>query len=145
MRLWTLHPKYLDVKGLVALWREGLLAQKVIESPEKGYSNHSQLVRFKNTEFPTYMVAKYLEQVYNEAENRGYNFNKKLLKLSEEVADEKLSVTMGQFDYEWQWLQQKLKDRCYDKYVSNQYEKVFECNPIFRLVDGPIESWEKVK
>jgi len=25
MRLWTLHPKYLDARGLVALWREGLL------------------------------------------------------------------------------------------------------------------------
>jgi len=30
MRLWSLHPRYLDAKGLVALWREGLLAQKVL-------------------------------------------------------------------------------------------------------------------
>ena len=33
MRLWTLHPKYLDAAGLVALWREALLAQN--GSPEK--------------------------------------------------------------------------------------------------------------
>ncbi|MEN6399799.1 MAG: pyrimidine dimer DNA glycosylase/endonuclease V, partial [Rectinema sp.] len=29
MRLWTLHPQYLDQKGLTAAWREGLLAKKV--------------------------------------------------------------------------------------------------------------------
>ncbi|WP_368086417.1 pyrimidine dimer DNA glycosylase/endonuclease V [Nitrosomonas sp. Nm34] len=26
MRLWSIHPKYLDAKGLLALWREGLQA-----------------------------------------------------------------------------------------------------------------------
>jgi len=30
MRLWTIHPKYLDRQGLLALWREALLAQKVL-------------------------------------------------------------------------------------------------------------------
>ncbi len=30
MRLWTLHPKYLDPRGLVALWREALFAQAVL-------------------------------------------------------------------------------------------------------------------
>jgi hypothetical protein len=29
-RIWSLHPKYLDARGLVALWREGLLAQAVL-------------------------------------------------------------------------------------------------------------------
>ncbi|MDI3502728.1 MAG: hypothetical protein PWR13_285 [Archaeoglobi archaeon] len=28
MRLWSIHSKYLDAKGLVAVWREGLLAKK---------------------------------------------------------------------------------------------------------------------
>jgi hypothetical protein len=27
MRIWTVHPRYLDPKGLVAAWREALLAQ----------------------------------------------------------------------------------------------------------------------
>lgn len=31
MRLWSLHPSYLDAVGLVALWREGLLARKVLQ------------------------------------------------------------------------------------------------------------------
>ena len=30
MRLWSLSPRYLDVKGLVAVWREGLLADAVL-------------------------------------------------------------------------------------------------------------------
>ena len=29
MRLWSLHPRYLDRQGLTALWREGLLARAV--------------------------------------------------------------------------------------------------------------------
>ena len=31
MRIWSLHPKYLDAKGVVALWRETLLAKNVLE------------------------------------------------------------------------------------------------------------------
>ncbi len=41
MRLWSLHPKYLDVKGLVRAWREGLLARKALGGETKGYRNHS--------------------------------------------------------------------------------------------------------
>jgi hypothetical protein len=37
MQLWTLHPKHLDVRGLVALWREALLAQKILCGATRGY------------------------------------------------------------------------------------------------------------
>ena len=40
MKLWSIHPKYLDAKGLVALWREALLAQKVLDGKTEGYKNH---------------------------------------------------------------------------------------------------------
>ena len=43
MRLWSLHPKYLDKLGLLGLWRESLLAQKVLLGKTKGYKNHPQL------------------------------------------------------------------------------------------------------
>lgn len=43
MRLWSLHPQYLDAKGLVALWREGLLAQAVLAGQTRGYKRHPQL------------------------------------------------------------------------------------------------------
>ena len=49
MRLWSVHPKYLDSKGLVALWREALLAKQVLEGGTKGYRNHPQLDRFKKS------------------------------------------------------------------------------------------------
>ena len=39
MRLWSLRPKYLDSQGLVALWREGLLAQAVLRGKTRGYRN----------------------------------------------------------------------------------------------------------
>ena len=76
MRLWSIHPKYLDAKGLVALWREGLLAQNVLLGNTKGYKNHPQLIRFKNSENPYGAIAEYLRYVVNEADNRGYNFNR---------------------------------------------------------------------
>jgi hypothetical protein len=43
MRLWSLHPQYLDPQGLVALWREALLAQAVLRGKTRGYKHHPQL------------------------------------------------------------------------------------------------------
>lgn len=48
MRIWSVHPSLLDAKGLVACWRETLLAQKVLQGLTKGYKNHPQLDRFSN-------------------------------------------------------------------------------------------------
>ena len=47
MRIWTLHPRYLDPQGLVALWREALLARAVLRGGTKGYRHHPQLLRFQ--------------------------------------------------------------------------------------------------
>jgi hypothetical protein len=44
MRLWSLHPKYLDAKGLVAVWR--LLAKKVSKEKQKD-TKSLELIRFK--------------------------------------------------------------------------------------------------
>ena len=52
MRLWTLHPRYLDARGLVALWREALLAQKVLRGKTRGYRAHPQLQRFREQADP---------------------------------------------------------------------------------------------
>jgi Pyrimidine dimer DNA glycosylase (EC 3.2.2.17)/DNA-(apurinic or apyrimidinic site) lyase (EC 4.2.99.18) len=60
MRLWSLHPKYLDKLGLLGLWRESLLAQKVLLGKTKGYKNHPQLIRFKKTEDPILYIGTYL-------------------------------------------------------------------------------------
>ncbi|MGP1680491.1 MAG: pyrimidine dimer DNA glycosylase/endonuclease V [Giesbergeria sp.] len=47
MRLWSLHPQYLDSKALVALRREGLLAQAVLAGLTRGDPSSRQ--RFMQT------------------------------------------------------------------------------------------------
>ena len=76
MRIWSIHPQYLDSKGLVALWRESLLAKHVLEGKTKGYKNHPQLNRFKKAENPLHLMNEYLSFVYQESLRRGYNFER---------------------------------------------------------------------
>ncbi|HLW43123.1 MAG TPA: pyrimidine dimer DNA glycosylase/endonuclease V, partial [Candidatus Acidoferrales bacterium] len=75
MRLWSLHPSHLDGKGLVALWREGLLAQNVLRGKTKGYRFHPQLNRFRATKKPVIAIGTYLRAVAEEAKSRGYSFD----------------------------------------------------------------------
>jgi len=79
MRLWSIHPGYLDSKGLVALWREGLLAQNVLRGQTQGYRNHPQLLRFRRTGHGEIAIAYYLWHVAAEVDKRNYNFEKKKL------------------------------------------------------------------
>ena len=75
MRLWTVHPKYLDARGLVALWREGLLAKAVLAGKTRGYRHHPQLVRFRAQRDPQACICAYLRAVLAEATSRGYEFD----------------------------------------------------------------------
>ena len=75
MRLWTLHPALLDARGLVALWREGLLARKVLRGRTAGYRHHPQLERFRACARPLHAVDAYLWAVHAEATARGYAFD----------------------------------------------------------------------
>ena len=61
MRLWSIHPKYLDRQGLIALWREALLAQAVLSGKTRGYRNHPQLERFRNHPAPLSAISLYLD------------------------------------------------------------------------------------
>src|SRR5215471_13078795 len=98
MRIWSLHPKYLDARGLVALWREALLAQAVLKGQTRGYTHHPQLVRFKQTRNPTQAIASYLQAVHDEAAARGYNFDRKRIGRTGIVTgkNEGIPVTLGQ-------------------------------------------------
>jgi len=147
MRLWSIHPKYLDSKGLIALWREGLLAQKVLLGKTKGYKNHPQLDRFKNCVDSLVMVVSYLAFIYWEGYIRGYNFNKeKLIELSFIRNNiKKMKVTTGQLKYEFQHLQKKLYSRDRRKYLENKLSIIkepLEAHPLFEVIEGNIESWE---
>ena len=143
MRLWSLHPKYLDTKGLLALWREALLAQKVLSGNTTGYKNHPQLERFKKHPRPNEAIAAYLLSVWKESKRRGYDFN--LNKIGARKAKRKIKVTQGQLQYEIQWLCQKLKKRSPRPYRFIAPKKKVSPHPFFRVVKGPIEGWEHVK
>jgi hypothetical protein len=140
MRLWSIHPGYLDAKGLVALWREGLLAQRVLQGHTKGYRNHPQLARFRNTNRPIGAMAVYLGYVAEEADKRGYNFNRR--KIVNEKFKGKIPVTGGQIEYEFKHLLGKLKQRTPDLYKQIKMIKRIELHPMFKSVNGNIEDWE---
>jgi hypothetical protein len=142
MRIWSLHPQYLDAKGLVALWRETLLAKHVLLGRTKGYTNHPQLNRFKEAKRPVDAIDQYLTEVYNEAVHRGYNFDKSKINLS--VRKQTISVTTGQVYYERAHLEKKLKLRDTVKLKEIKTLKELSLHPIFKLVKGEIEEWEVI-
>lgn len=142
MRLWSLHPQYLDSKGLVALWREALLAQKVLLGQTKGYGNHPQLDRFKRQPDPVASIAAYLREVQREAERRGYHFDAGKIAHNGDVR--RIAVTDGQLDYELTHLKAKLGQR-----DAAACERLLEVkrpqpHPLFETVAGGIEPWEVV-
>jgi len=142
MRLWSIHPKYLDQKGLVALWREALLAKKVLNGKTKGYKNHPQLIRFKKAKNSLKAINFYLLKVWEEASKRGYNFDKN--KIDPNCQVEKIKINNDQLYYEFDHLLKKLKHRDYKKYKEIKNPKKIKAHPIFKVVDGKIEEWEKV-
>lgn len=143
MRLWSIHPKYLDPVGLVALWREALLAQKVLEGKTEGFKNHPQLERFKNHEKPQKAMANYLMGIWKEGRRRGYDFDKGKIKTAPRI--KKVQVSRSQLKYEFDWLRDKLKQRNPQKYRELFSVKKIEPHPIFEIIEGEIEEWEKRK
>ena len=141
MRLWTLHPKYLDSRGLVALWREGLLAQAVLRGRTKGYVHHPQLVRFRDRVSPVGFIAQYLRAVHEEAVGRGYRFASG--KISRTRAAGQLVVTRGQLEFEWLHLMQKLRMRDPARHATLMSLDVPQAHPLFRVTSGDRAPWEK--
>ena len=141
MRIWSLHPQYLDARGLTALWREALLAKQVLEGKTRGYRHHPQLIRFKQSEDPLVQINHYLAAVYQEAVKRGYRFNKS--KFNSKGNAEKMKVTGGQMRYEINHLLKKLKKRNKKKYNALAVIKQIEPHPLFEVIAGEVEDWEK--
>ncbi len=140
MRLWSVHPCYLDPKGLVALWRESLLAKKVLEGNTKGYKHHPQLLRFKTSPKPLHSINTYLQFIHEESLQRGYCFDRS--KIQEPFCKERFSLTKGQLHYEFQHLLKKLKHRSPDFYDKIKNIKEPDCHPLFYLIPGEVEPWE---
>lgn len=140
MRIWSLHPSLLDTKGLVALWRETLLAKHVLEGKTKGYTNHPQLNRFKATENPIFAINYYLSEVQKEAEKRGYNFNKNKIDWNFKLIQ--IKVNDKQVEYEFRHLLKKLEIRDIQKFENLKNIKKIKLHPMFKEIKGEIEDWE---
>lgn len=142
MRLWTLHPKYLDPQGLVALWREGLLAQAVLHGRTRGYRHHPQLARFQAHADPHAAIDAYLAVVLDEAGARGYRFDAGKLGPRQEVAA--IAVNDGQVAHEWRHLMAKLSLRAPELHLRWRGETAPQVHGLFVLRPGPVEDWERV-
>ena len=142
MRLWSIHPKYLDAKGLVALWREALLAQKVLAGQTRGYTHHPQLIRFRECAHPEKAIALYLHSVCEEADRRGYQFDRGKINTKPRV-NSPLTVTRGQVEFEKDHLSRKLKIRNPEYFEKLLKVKRIQTHSLFRIIPGEQASWER--
>jgi len=142
MRLWSIHPKYLDTKGLLAAWREALLAKHVLEGKTRGYQNHPQLNRFKAMPDPAGAINSFLQVIYQEAVKRSYNFDQNKIGSCTQCL---IPVTTKQVEYEFSFLKTKLYSRDPAKFNLIKDLTTIEVPGIFTVVEGEIADWEKVK
>ena len=140
MRLWSISPEYLDVKGLLAVWREGLLARAVLMGQTRGYRNHPQLERFKAHEHPLEAINYFLEIISDESIQRNYQFNRSKIELGLHPAP--IAVTTGQIEFEISHLREKLARR--DPARLARFPVKLRLHPLFVSIPGPIAPWEKI-
>ena len=141
MRLWTLHPRYLDAKGLVAAWREGLLAQKVLAGKTKGYRHHPQLARFRALRKPVAAVATFLAAIAEEGARRGYKFD--VARIASCRFRGRIPATRGQLRHEWEHLRAKLQQRAPNLCSALDGIKAPRPHPLFRIIPGDVHDWER--
>lgn len=141
MRLWSIHPRYLDRQGLLALWREALLAQQVLKGGTRGYRQHPQLLRFRAEADPLAAIGTYLLEIQAEAARRGYRFD--ITRIHSTLGAPPLHVTSGQLELEWVHLLEKLRVR--DRALYDRYRRLKQIapHPCFRVDPGPPADWEK--
>ncbi|HEY6043661.1 MAG TPA: pyrimidine dimer DNA glycosylase/endonuclease V [Nitrosospira sp.] len=141
MRLWTIHPRYLDAQGLTAAWREALLAQKVLAGATRGYRYHPQLIRFRSHPEPIQAVGAFLAGLAEEAGRRSYAFD--VTKILEPGGVKQIEETEGQLLYELAHLREKLHRRAPDLHRQLRGIIIPEPHPLFRIIPGGIREWEK--
>ena len=139
MRIWSVHPRYLDRQALIAGWRETLLAQAVLAGRTKGYRNHPQLDRFRTAGDPVATVGAYLAGLADEADARGYRFDRSRIDRTDPA--DALSVTEGQLAFERGHLAAKFAVRSPD--LLPALPQRLEPHPLFAVVPGDIEDWER--
>jgi len=143
VRLWSLHPRYLDRRGLVACWREGLLAQAVLTGRATGYGHHPQLVRFRAAPDPLAAIADYLRALAAEGDRRGYRFDR--ARIGPAAGAAPLPVTEGQLRFEWAHLRAKVERRepSWLARLASSPRGLPDPHPLFVVEPGPLAEWER--
>ena len=141
MRLWSFAPEYLDARGLVALWREALLAQKVLADETTGYRNHPQLTRFRETSAPLDAIGVYLVDVWAEGVRRGFRFDRTKIRRIDKRPT--IYVSKKQIAYERLWFLEKARRRSPDFFDFARKERFFRICRSFSLVEGGVATWER--
>ncbi len=142
MRLWSLHPRHLDARGLVALWREGLLARAVLRGLTRGYRHHPQLARFRSRRDPVAAIDCYLSRVLDEASSRGYDFDARKIEYRARCRHVPMVVTSAQLEHEWRHLLGKLRARDPSRWATQRRGRPAP-HVCFRIVTGPVAAWER--
>jgi hypothetical protein len=150
MRLWSLHPRHLDRQGLTGGWREALLAQAVLAGRTRGYRSHPQLERFRAHADPLAAVGAYLAPLAEDAAGRGYRFDVSRIDRRPEDPGTgdgiaRIPVTAGQIELEWRHLLAKLAQRSPERWERESGLEGPEVHPLFEVVPGPVESWERAE
>ena len=140
MRLWTIHPRLLDARGLVAVWREALLARAVLRGRTRGYGHHPQLARFRERPDAVACINSYLRAVHDEARRRGYHFDAS--KIGRALTPRRIPETRGQLRYEWAHLLEKVRRRspAWFRLVAKRRPVA---HPLFTIRPGPVRAWER--
>lgn len=144
MRLWSFQPEHLDSAGLVACWREALLAQAVLADRTRGYRSHPQLERFRASADPAAAIGCYLSVVQAEASRRGYAFDASKIDRAG-AAVSRIVVPRGQVEYEWALFRKKVSARDRAAYARVEGIAFPRIHPLFRIVPGGIAGWERPK
>jgi hypothetical protein len=139
MRLWSVHPQHLDARGLVACWREGLLARAVLAGETRGYRHHPQLARFRAERDPLAALDAYLTCILDESIARGYSFDATKIRRRRPRT---MKVTRGQLALEFAHLEEKLRTR--DEAALARLRRARKrAHPCFRVVPGGVAEWER--
>ena len=141
MRLWSLDPAYLDAKGIVAVWREGLLARAVLRGKTRGYRHHPQLQRFLTHPAPVSAINNYLAAIADEADARGYRFDRSRVGAVRDAS--LIPVSTGQLAFEHSHLRSKIGNRAPLELGRLPTVANLAPHPLFVARLGPVESWER--
>jgi hypothetical protein len=141
MRLWSLHPSFLDQRALVAVWREALLARAVLRGATRGYRSHPQLQRFRQHSAPVSAINHYLRHIADEADRRGYRFDRS--KIGPVRNNGPMDVNSGQLQFELEHLRRKVLARAPAELARLPAGARLKAHPLFQIRRGPIAAWER--